>query len=331
MAELFRMTRLCCLLMKSTAALAVLAASGAASAQEYPAKPVRIVVAFAAGGGVDLLTRVVVQHLGPRLKQTIIVDNRPGANANLGADFVAKSPADGYTLLMASSVFAASRGLSKKLTYDGLTDFTQVARVGLAPSVLVVSAALPVKSIAELIAYGRAHAADISYASTGFGSGQHLNGVIFSKYAGLPAVHVPYKGGSLAMTDILTGRVTFFMTIPGEILPHIAAGKVRALAVTGSSRAKFLPDVPTLTEAGVPNPGLSAWWGLVAPAKTPKAVVERLSAEMLAVLGDPETRAGIEKIGVQVAPLPAQEFAQFYRNEVKRYMDIGTEFKIEME
>ena len=317
--------------MTGAAALAALGASAGAYAQEYPAKPVRIVVAFAAGGGVDLLTRVVVQHLGARLKQTLIVDNRPGANANIGADFVAKAPADGYTLLMASSVFAASRALSKNLSYDALADFTQVARVGQAPSVLVVSAALPVKSIADLIAYGRAHAADISYASTGFGSGQHLNGVIFSKYAGLPAVHVPYKGGSLAMTDILTGRVTFFLTIPGEILPHITAGKVRALAVTGAARAKILPEIPTLTEAGVPNPGLSAWWGLVAPAKTPKAIVERLSAEMLAVLADPEARAGIEKIGVETAPLAAQEFAQFYRNEVKRYTDIGIEFKIEME
>jgi len=129
----------------------------------------------------------------------------------------------------------------------------------------------------------------------------------------------------------VTGRVTFMLAIPGEILPYISAGKLRPLAVTGPSRAKFLPDIPTLTEAGVPNPGLTAWWGLVAPAKTPKAVIERLSAEMLAVLSDPETKAGLEKIGVEVAPLPAQEFAQYYRNDVKRYVDVGTEFKIEME
>lgn len=318
-------------LLKIAAALALLFANAAAHAQAYPTKPMRIIVPFAAGGGVDSLARIVAQHLAPRLKQSIIVENRPGANASLGADFVAKAPADGYTLLMASSVFAASRALSKNLPYDTLTDFTQVARVGRAPSVLAISAELPVRSVPELVAYGRAHADAISYASTGYGSGQHLNGVIFSKYAGLPAIHVPYKGGSLAMTDIIARRVTFFMTIPSEILSFISGGKVRALAVTGSSRAAVLPDVPTLIEAGVPNPGLSAWWGLVAPGKTPKAVVERLSADMLAMLADAQAKADIEKIGVEVAPLPAQEFAEFYRNDVKRYVDIVAEFNIEPE
>lgn len=306
-------------------------ASSAALAQTYPDKPIKIVVPFSAGGGVDNLARLIARPLSERLKQPVIIDNRPGGNANIGADVAAKSPADGYTLLMTSSVSTVNRALFKNLPYDALTDFVQIARIAVAPSILVVSSSLPVTSVKELVAYGKANASTASFASTGVGSGQHLNGEIFSKYAGMPAVHVPYKGGPPAITDVMGGRVTLMITNPSEVLPNIEGGKLRALAVTGTTRMKALPNVPTLTEAGVKSKGTTGWWGLVAPAKTPKAIVDRLAREVLEIVKDPEVKASMAKMGLEEAPMPPPEFTAFYRDEVKRYADLIHEFKIETE
>ncbi len=302
-----------------------------ALAQAYPSKPVKIVVPFAAGGGVDSLARIVSQYLAPPLKQTVIVDNRPGANANLGAELVAKSAPDGYTLLMTSSVSAANRAMQKNLPYDALTDFVEIARVARAPMILVCSASLPIRSVTDLIAYARANSGKVSYASPGVGSGQHLNGEVFSKYAGVQAVHVPYKGGALAMPDVITERITFMITVPSEVLPLISGGKLRALAVTGTARAKALPDVPTLSEAKVANSGFSVWWGLVAPAKTPVDIVRRLADDTLAIVKLPDVSVAFDKIGVEAAPMPAEEFTRFYRGEVDRYVEVVREFRIEVE
>ena len=312
-------------------ALASALAATAAAAQTYADKPIKIVVPFAAGGGVDNLTRLIAKPLGDRLKQPIIIDNRPGGNANIGADVAAKSPPDGYTLLMTSSVSTVNRALFKNLPYDALTDFIQIARIAEASSILVVPAQLPVKSVAELIAYSKANSGTISFASTGVGSGQHLNGEIFSKYAGVPAVHVPYKGGAPAITDVMGGRVTFMITNPSEVLPHIEGGKLRALAVTGNSRMKALPGVPTMIEAGLKSKGTTGWWGLVAPAKTPKPIVDRIAKEMLDILKDPAIKANLEKMGLVESTMGPAEFAAFYRDEVKRYGDLIAEFKIETE
>ncbi len=319
--------------LKITASLAIATAlaCATASAQTYPDKPIKIVVPFAAGGGVDNLTRLIAKPLSERLKQPVIVDNRPGGNANIGADIAAKSPPDGYTLLMTSSVSTVNRALFKNLPYDALADFVQIARIAEAPSILVVAPSIPAKSVTELVAYSKANAGNISFASTGVGSGQHLNGEIFSKYAGVPAVHVPYKGGPPALTDVMTGRVTYMITNPSEVLPQIEGGKLRPLAVTGRSRMKALPNIPTLTEAGVKNPGTTGWWGLVAPAKTPQAIVDRLAREVLEILKDPEVKANMQRMGLEEAPMPPPEFTAFYRSEVKRYGDIIREFKIETE
>ena len=319
--------------MKFTAsfAIATALACSAASAQTYPDRPVKIVVPFAAGGGVDNLTRLIAKPLGDRLKQPVIIDNRPGGNANIGADVAAKSPPDGYTLLMTSSVSTVNRALFRNLPYDALTDFVQVARIAEGSSILVVPASLPVKSVKELVAYSKANAGSISFASTGVGSGQHLNGEIFSKYAGVDAVHVPYKGGAPAITDVIGGRVTFMITNPSEVLPQIEGGKLRALAVTGNARMKALPDVPTLTEAGLKSRGTTGWWGLVAPAKTPKPIVDRLAREVLEILNDPAVKANMEKMGLVEAPMPPAQFAAFYKDEVKRYGDLIAEFKIQTE
>ena len=317
-------------LIAALTACAALAAPEAL-AQSYPSKPVKIVVPFGAGGGVDNLTRLIAKPLSERLAQPVVIDNRPGGNANIGADVAAKSPPDGYTLLMTSSVSTVNRAMFRNLPYDALTDFVEIARIAQAPSIVVVAADLPVKSVAELIAYGKANAGKVSYASTGVGSGQHLNGEIFTKYAGVEAVHVPYKAGPPALTDVMGGRVTFMITNPSEVLPQIAGGKMRALAVTGNTRMKVLPDVPTLNEVGVKNKGTTGWWGLVAPAKTPKPIVERLAAETLAILKDPQVKAALLAMGLEEAPMGSQEFTQFYKDEVKRYEGIIKEFNIQTE
>jgi tripartite-type tricarboxylate transporter receptor subunit TctC len=302
-----------------------------AFAQPYPSRPVKIVVPFAAGGGVDSLSRIVAQYLSPRLKQTVVVDNKPGANANLGAEIVAKAAPDGYTLLMTSSVSAVNRAMSSKLSYDALTDFVQIARVARGASIMVCSPALPIHSVADLIAYARANPGKVTYASTGVGSGQHLNGELFAKSAAIQAVHVPYKGGALAMPDVSSGRITYMVAVPSEVLPLIAGGKLRALAVAGDKRAKALPDVPTLTQAGAANSGFTSWWGLVAPAKTPTEIVNRLADETLALLKVPEVNTALEKTGVEAAPMTPAEFASFYRDEVNRYISVVKELKIETE
>ncbi|WP_198972538.1 Bug family tripartite tricarboxylate transporter substrate binding protein [Xylophilus sp. ASV27] len=304
---------------------------GSAQAQVWPAAPVKIVVPYAAGGGVDIVTRIVATHLGERLKQAVIVDNKPGANANMGADFVAKAAADGYTLLMTSSVSAVNRAMAKNLPYDALSDFAQVAAVARAPSIMVVPSQLGIHSVQDLVDWGKAHPSAVSYASTGYGSGQQINGAIFSKYAGIPALHVPYKGGAPAMTDLIAGRVTFMVTIPSEVLPHVRSGKLTAIAVTGSTRSEALPDAPTFTQAGVHNPGVTAWWGLVAPARTPESVLRRLEQETLAVMQDPKALAELRAAGYEPGVMDRATFTRFYRSEIKRYADLIHEFNIETE
>ena len=320
--------------MKTIATLfaaAAIALGAAAHAQSYPTKPVKIIVPFAAGGGVDNITRLIGKSLSERLKQPVIVDNRPGGNANIGAEAAAKSPPDGYTLLMTSAVSTVNRAMFRNLGYDALTDFVQIARVAQSPNVMVVSADLPVKSMKELLEYGKANPGAFSFASTGVGSGQHLNGEIFSKYSGVKALHVPYKGGPPALTDVMAGRVTFFITNPSAALPQVAGGKMRAIVVTGATRMKSLPDVPTMNEVGVKNPGTIAWWGLVAPVGTPRDIIDKLASETLAVLKDPEVKASLAKMGFEEATMGPAEFTAFYRDEVKRYADLVKEFNIQAE
>jgi tripartite-type tricarboxylate transporter receptor subunit TctC len=317
--------------MKAALAALGFALAFSASAQ-YPDRSIHIIVPYAPGGGVDNLTRVVAERLGRRLQQAIIVDNKPGADGAIGADAAAKSAPDGYTLFMATSSVAAKKSLVKKLPYDAEADFVRIARIARAPSVLIVTPSLPVKNVADLVAYGKAHPATLSYGTPGVGSTQHLNAEILKSETGMDALHVPYKGGAPALIDILAGRVHFMMAVPSEVLSNIRAGTVRAIAVSGRERMPQLPELPTLAEAGLrTNPGQSTWWGLVAPAKTPPAVIERLARETLAILSDPETRQAIEAQGLQAAPLDAREFDEFFREEVKRYAELVKRFNIPAE
>jgi tripartite-type tricarboxylate transporter receptor subunit TctC len=290
-----------------------------AQAQSYPSKPIHIIVPFAAGGGVDVLTRVIGPRLAEQLGQPVIVDNRPGANANIGANAAAKSAADGYTLFMASSIIAVNRTLIAKLPYDALKDFAFIARIGFAPSVLVCLPTFPAKSVSELIAVARAKPGTLSFGSPGIGSSHHLAGEMLKLNAKIDAIHVAYKGGAPAINDLLGGQISFMFAIPSEVLPQISANRLRALAVGSRQRVSFLPDVPTMRESGVPEFESITWWGLVAPAGTPKAIVDRLNAETNKALALPAVKEALAKLGVEVDPATPEQFAEFFAAEAAKY------------
>lgn len=290
-----------------------------AVAQPYPARGVRVIVPFSPGGAVDGPMRAVAQELSRRTGQQFVVDNRPGAGATIGSEAVARAPADGYTLLLASQTNAISATLYPKLAYDMIEDFAPVALVGREPGVLVVHPGLPAKTVAELIIHVRERPARIDFASSGNGSGQHLFAALFNTMTNLRMNHVPYRGSGQATTDLLSGQVT--VSIPGiaGMLGHIRAGKLRALAVTGESRSKQLPDVPTLDEAGVKGYSAYVWMGLAAPKGTPDAIVARLNREVLAALAADDVRTYFDNASIEPAGSTPAEFGSFFRAEKDRW------------
>ncbi len=286
-----------------------------AAAQDYPNKPIRIVVPFSPGGAVDGPTRVVAQELGKRLKQQVIIENKPGAGATIGSADVAKSAPDGYTLLLASQTNAISASLYPRLPFAPIDDFVGISLLGREPGVLVVHPATPFKSVADLIAAAKAKPGELNYASSGNGSGQHLFMAQLAAMAGIKLVHVPYRGSGQATTDLLAGTVP--MSIPGTagMMQHIKGGKLRALATTGSSRAAQLPDVPTLAESGLTGYANYVWMGLLAPKGTPAAIIERLHRELKAVLATNEVKGHFAEAGIEVLGSSPAEMDSFFRQE----------------
>ena len=301
-----------------TALVSLLFAATAAGAQEWPTKPVRLLVGSSPGGGTDAMARAIADKLGSALKTTIVVENRAGVSNTLAADATAKST-DGHTLLMGVSTAHAIAPHLLKLPYDNTRDLVPVVFIGSVPNVLVVTNGLQVDSVAALVKLAKAQPGRLNYASSGAGSTQHLAGEIFKDEAGIRIVHVPYRGSSPALMDLIGGQVQMsFDTMP-SVIGHVRSGKVKALAVTTARRSSQLPDVPTMREAGYAGVELAAWYGIYMPAGTPKPVQQRVHDEVLKLLGEPDTRARLEAIGAETSPMTQQQFIDFNQSELARY------------
>jgi len=301
------------------AAAALLGLATAAFSQAWPNRPVRMVVPLSPGGFADVPARILSPRLSTALGQQVFVDNKPGAGGTIGADYVAKSRPDGYTLLFTGTPHVISAWLYKNLPYDSLKDFAPVSLVASGPYVVVVNPQLPVASVRELVAAAKAQPGRIDFASSGNGSAQHLVGALFSTMAGIDLNHVPYKGSGPAMQDLLSGQVKVsFAGIP-NVMPHVKAGKLRALAVTTPQRSPDLPEVPTVAEAGVPGYEATLWLNLSAPAGTPPEIVQRVYAETAKVLQEPEVQQGFRAAGVEPSVLDPQALGAFIRAEHEKW------------
>ena len=293
-----------------------------ANAQTYPRKPIRIIVPYAAGGAVDIIARIVGQPLSEQLKQPVIVDNRPGASANIGMELAARAVPDGYVLLMASNGIATNMALFPTLTFNGLRDFVPIARIGFAPLVIVVPASSPVKSLKDLITAAKAEPGKLTYASAGNGSSGHLAGELLKSSAKIDILHVPYKGGAPAITDLLGERISFMPINPVEVIAHIRSGRLRALAVGSDKRVPLLPEVPTVAEAGLPGFEATVWWGLVAAAGTPPEIIATLNADTNKALGDPAIANKLAELGVVISTGTPDQFARFIQAQTELWSGV---------
>jgi len=295
-------------------ALATLAVT-AAHAQEWPSRPVKIVVPFSPGGAVDGPTRVIAQELLKRWNVGVVIDNKPGAGGTIGTEMVAKAPPDGYTLLLASQTNAISASIYKTLPYDPVEDFAPISLLGREPGVLVVHPSFPARTLKEFIGYVKENPGKIDYASSGNGSGQHLFMAKLASMTGMKMTHVPYKGSGQATADLLGGVVP--VSIPGTagMVAHIKAGRLRPIAVTGANRSPQLPDVPTIAEAGVAGYEAYVWMGLLAPKGTPQAIIDRIYRDLQEALASADVKSYMTNAGMEIVGSTPQEFARFFRDE----------------
>lgn len=288
------------------------------AADAYPDKPIRVVVPYAAGGAVDIVTRLVAQKMGETLKQTLVVENKPGAATNIGMDYVARSQPDGYTLLTASNSLAANPALFDKLSFD-FAELAPVGRIGSAPLVVVVPEASPYRTLADLVKDAQAHPGKLTYASAGAGSSGHLASELLKSEARFDALHVPYKGGSPAITDLLGGRIGFMSINPLEVAPHIKAGKLRTLAMLDDKPSAILPDVPTISKLGYPGAAATVWWGLSIRKGTPADIVAKLNAALNGALADENVKLHMKELGANVQPGTPADFGQFVAAETGKW------------
>ena len=309
-------------LLSRFAIAAALLAPLAAQAQDYPARPVRVVVPFPPGGGTDIVARLVTQKLGERLGANFVIDNRSGAGGTIGTEIVAKSPPDGYTLAVVSGSHAINPSLYRKLGYDAARDFAPVTLIVSGPGLLVVHPSVPAKTVKELIAVAKARPGQLHYASAGNGTPPHLAAELFKTMTGVNMVHVPYKGNTFAFTDLVAGQVSVsFPTIPSA-LPLVRSGRLRALAVTSARRSAVLPDVPTIAESGVPGYDSASWFGMLAPAGTPAAITTKLQQETARILQLPDIRKRFLDQGLDPVGDTPQEFAAFIGVEIAKWSKV---------
>ena len=320
------------MLKKFLAVIACVLVTGNAFAQAYPSKPIRMIVGFPPGGGTDVVARVISAKVQEGWGQPVSVENRPGATGTIGADFVAKSPPDGYTLLMGHvNSTGLAPNLFPKLPYDPIKDFAAVAYVGYVPNVLAVHPSVNVKSVKELVALLKANPGKYNYASSGNGSTQHIAGEVFKQLTGTSIVHVPYKGSGDAIKDLLGGVVAMnFDTMP-PVMPHIQAGKLYGLAISTPKRLAQLPEVPTFIEEGITGFDVTNWYGVMAPAGTPREIVAKLNADINKAMQVPEVRARLENVGTQLREMSAAEFEAFMKAEVAKYAKIIKDTGVKIE
>lgn len=298
----------------AASALALAAVNSRAEAA-YPARPVRVVVALAPGGAVDIMGRSVAERLSVQTGQTFFVENKPGANTSIGTDLVAKSAPDGYNLLVGATSVVTNNILYTDTPFNGLRDLAPISRLGYAPLVLVVASTSQWKTVRELVAAARANTDGLTYGSAGNGSSGHLAGALFTSTAKVPGLHVAYHGGAPALVDLMANRLSFMLLNPVEVLPHLKSGRLRALAVTSEHRSALLPEVPTMTEAGMPGVAVTVWWILLAPTGTPAAILNRLNAETVKALDDPGLRQRLGDMGAVITPSTPAEATAFLRDE----------------
>ena len=314
------------LLAALAASLAAALAPVAFAQPAYPTKPILIVVPFPPGGTTDILARAAAQKMTEAWKEQAVVDNRPGAGGNIGAELVARSPADGYTLLMGTvGTHAINASLYAKMPYDHVKDFAPVILVAAVPNVLVVHPSVPATTVAELIAYAKANPGKLNFASSGSGTSIHLAGELFKVMAGVQMTHVPYKGSAPAIADLLGGQVQLMFDNLPSALPQIRAGKLRALAVTSSQRAAALPDVPTIAESGLPGYEASSWFGLLAPAGTPADIVAKINGEVARWLASPEAKEKLLAQGANAAGGTPEDFARHIATETAKWQKVVRE------
>ena len=325
------MNRFIRFLGSAACALFVLAGAGAAAA-DFPTRPLRLIVPFAPGGGNDTVARLVGQGLSTELGQPVVVDNRPGAGGIVGAEAAAKAAPDGYTLFLGGvGSHAINPNLHASLSYDPVKDFAPISLIASAPLVLVVHPSVPATSVRELVALAKAQPGKLNYASNGNGSSSHLAAVMFASMTGVDMVHVPYKGLSPALSDLLSGQVQLMFSSVVAIVPHVKAGKLRALAVSSRERLSLLPDLPTIAESGVPGYQTSSWYGILAPAGTPPDVVAKLNAALVKVVSQPEVRQALAQEGADPVGNSPAAFGAFIQSERQRLGDVIRTAKVPMQ
>jgi tripartite-type tricarboxylate transporter receptor subunit TctC len=296
--------------------------AGIVQAQQWPTKPIRYIVPFPPAGATDITARIVAEKLGPALGQPVIVENKPGAAGNVGTELVAKSPPDGYTILQVTVAQSISETLYSKLGYSLLRDLQPVAAVARVPNVMVVNPSVPARTVQEFIALAKANPGKINFASSGSGTSIHMSGEMFKMLTGVDIVHVPYKGSGPALTDLLGGQVSVMFDNLPPSMPHIKSGKLRALAITTTTRYPGLPDLPTMVEAGVPGYDSAAWFGIMAPTGTPREVVTRINAEVNKILALPDVRERFDQQGAIPSPGTPAEFGAFIKREIDKWAKV---------